>query len=196
MAVPSRVSPLILQTQAESRPYSRDSSRFRGGVRIFIPSTVIRHGVGPDFIRLRNCVPMVVHYRETASAEPVALKVVPVTGCCLFRYHHETVFVRLCFPTPAIGKGGRGGVRIFIPSTAIRHRVGPDFIRLRNCVPMVVHCRETASAEPVALKVVPVTGCCLFRYHHETVFVRLCFPTPAIGKDGHVYTKYRYAISR
>ena len=55
-AVLSRVSLHILHTQAESGAYSRDSSRFP--LRRLFMSTVNRHRVSPQFIRLRNCVPM------------------------------------------------------------------------------------------------------------------------------------------
>ena len=40
--------------------------------------------------------------------------------------------------------------------TVNRHRVIPESIMPRNCVPMVVHCRESAGTGPVNLKVVPV----------------------------------------
>ena len=63
-AVPSRVSLLILHTQAESGAYSRDSSRFPRR-RPFI-RTAIRHRVSPDFIGSRNCVPMAL----TAESPP------------------------------------------------------------------------------------------------------------------------------
>ena len=47
----------------------------------------------------------------------------------------------------------RGGVHLFI-LTAIRHRVSPEFIGSRNCVPMAFTARESAGIGPVVLKVV------------------------------------------
>ena len=47
LAVPPRVSPLILHTRAESGAYSRDFSRFPR-----------RRRASPEFIESRNCVPM------------------------------------------------------------------------------------------------------------------------------------------
>ena len=54
--IPSRVSLLILHTQAKSGTKSPDSSRFPRR-RPFI-YTAIRHRVSPEFIRPRNCVSM------------------------------------------------------------------------------------------------------------------------------------------
>ena len=62
-AVPSRVSLLILHTQAESGAYLRDStplSRFP----LRFPLTVMRHRATLEFIRSRNCVTDDVHYRD------------------------------------------------------------------------------------------------------------------------------------
>ena len=56
LAVPSRVSLLILHTQAESGAYSRDCSRCRRR-RPYI-FTATHHGVSPGFIGSRNCVPI------------------------------------------------------------------------------------------------------------------------------------------
>ena len=44
----------------------------------------------------------------------------------------------------------------------------------------ILYCRESAGTEPVVFKVVQVTGCCLFRYHHGPMNVRLSFPTTTI----------------
>ena len=51
--------------------------------------------------------------------------------------------------------------------TAVRHRVSPEFIGSRNCVPM-------------AFTAVPVTGAA-FAGHHGPINVRLSFSTPTIG---------------
>ena len=55
----------------------------------------------------------------------------------------------------------RGGVHFFIKA-AIRHRVIPEFIGSRNCVPMVFTAEKSAGTGPVNLRVVP-NGCCLGR---------------------------------
>ena len=55
--VPSRVILLILYTQAESGAYPGNFSRFSRR-RLFI-YIVNRHRVSPEFIRPRNCIPMV-----------------------------------------------------------------------------------------------------------------------------------------
>ena len=56
LAVPFRVSLLILHTQAESGAYSRDSSRCpRRRPYIF---TITHHRVSPEFTGSRNSVPM------------------------------------------------------------------------------------------------------------------------------------------
>ena len=46
--------------------------------------------------------------------------------------------------------------------TAIRHRVSPEFIGSRNCVPMALTAESPPGTGPVNLKVVP-NGCCLGR---------------------------------
>ena len=56
MAVPSRVSLLILYTSAESGAYSRDSSQCPQRCPYIF--TTIHHRVSHDFIGSRNCVPM------------------------------------------------------------------------------------------------------------------------------------------
>ena len=57
-AVPSRVSLLILHTQAESGAYLRDPTPpFPLSATVSI-RTVMRHRASAEFIRLRNCVPM------------------------------------------------------------------------------------------------------------------------------------------
>ena len=93
-AVPSRVSLLILHTQAESGAYSRDSSRFPRW-RPFI-YTAIRHRISPEYIGSPDCVPM-AFIAESPPARPVVLKVVPALAD-----HHGPINVRLSFPTSTI----------------------------------------------------------------------------------------------
>ena len=98
-AVLSRVSPLILHTQTESGAYSRDSSRFPGGVHIFIETT-IRQRASPDLIGSRNCVPMA--FTASAGTGPVVFKLVSSNGCCHFSGHHGPINARLSFPHPLL----------------------------------------------------------------------------------------------
>ena len=65
LAVPSRVSPFILHTQAKSGAYSRDSSRFPRR-RPHIPSTTIESV--PSLSLSRSCVPMALT-TESAPAQ-------------------------------------------------------------------------------------------------------------------------------
>ena len=55
-AVPSRVSLFVFVIQAESDPYSRDSSRFPRWCSFIL--SAIRHWVSLEFIGPRNGVPM------------------------------------------------------------------------------------------------------------------------------------------
>ena len=57
----------------------------------------------------------------------------------------------------------RGGVLLFI-YTAIRHRVSPEFIGSRNCVPMAFTAESPpAQGQQVVLKVVLVTGAAILQ---------------------------------
>ena len=93
-AVPSRVSPLILHTQAESSIINHQSS---------IINLVLTHGIPPAFrdsVHIYRQTPSSqsrsyrvtqqrtdgVHFRESAGTGPVVLKVFH-NGCCLFRHH-------------------------------------------------------------------------------------------------------------
>ena len=103
-AVPSRVSLLILQTQAESHAYSWDSSRFpRRPPFIYLnhhtPSGQSRaYRVG----QLRTDG---VHCRQSAGTTgPVVLKVVPVTGAAILQVIMDQLMCvsLFSFPTPTI----------------------------------------------------------------------------------------------
>ena len=96
--VPSRVSLLIIHTQAEPPgAYSQDFSRFPRRRPLFIPPTA--HRVSPELIRSRNCVPMAFIAEGPPAPGPVVLKVVPVTGAA-FAGDHGPINVRLSFPHP------------------------------------------------------------------------------------------------
>ena len=79
LAVPSRVSLLILYTNAESGAYSQHSSRVPQR-RPYIFASTRHHRTSPEFIGSRNCVSNCVHCRESVGTGPVLLKVVRVTG--------------------------------------------------------------------------------------------------------------------
>ena len=99
---PSRASLLILHThEAESGAYSRDSSRSPRR-RPYIPSTAI--GSVPSSSghalahRLRS-LPRVRRLRVSSPQDSSR------NGCCHFRYHRGSIFMRLSFPTPSIHIG-------------------------------------------------------------------------------------------
>ena len=100
-AIPSRVSLLILHTQAESGSYSRDSSRFPRR-RPFIYLNRHTPSGQSRVYRVTQLRTDSVHCRESAGTGPVNLKVVPVTGAALAG-HRGPLHVRLSFPTPTIG---------------------------------------------------------------------------------------------
>ena len=79
MAVPSRVSLLILYTNAESGVYSRYSSRVPRR-RPYIFASTTHHRASPEFIGSRILCTDCVHCRESVGTGPVILKVVRVTG--------------------------------------------------------------------------------------------------------------------
>ena len=97
-AVRSPVNLLFLRTQAESGSYSRgDSSRFPRRRLFIIPPTAI--GSVPSLpghtiaYRWRSLL-RVCRHRDNSPQGSSS------NGCCLFRYHHRPIIVRLSFPTP------------------------------------------------------------------------------------------------
>ena len=102
--VPSRVSPLVIPTQAESGANSRYSSRFPRRRPCIIPSTAIGPvpGLSGHAISYQwRSLP-----RESAGTGPVVLNQgYSSNGCCLFRCHQEQICMRLSFPTPTINIG-------------------------------------------------------------------------------------------
>ena len=126
-AVLSRVSLLILHTQAGSSAYSRDSSRVPrqrpfnyikppyaiGSVPSFSSQSRV-YCVSPEFIgsvpslsckfRVYRATQMrtdSVRCRESAGTRPVNLKVIP-NECCLDRGHHGPINIYLSFPHPLL----------------------------------------------------------------------------------------------
>ena len=79
LVVPSRVSLLILYTNAEYGSYSRDSSRCPRRHPYILASTT-HHRVSPEFIGSRNCVPMTFTAESPLGTAPVVLKVARVTS--------------------------------------------------------------------------------------------------------------------
>ena len=115
-AVPSRVSPLILHTQAESDwlmmlTYSRDSSRFpRRRPFLYIPIPPSAIGSVPSLAdhanayRWRSLPPRVSLSQHKASIIVLIRYLVSLgNGFCLSRCHHGLIFVRLSFPPPTFG---------------------------------------------------------------------------------------------
>ena len=104
-AVPSRISLLILHTQAESGAYSRDSSRFPRR-RLYI--NLNRHaplGQSRAFqvTQLRTDG---VHCRESAGTGPVVLKIVPVTGAAFLQINVDQLTCASLSPHPILVRSG------------------------------------------------------------------------------------------
>ena len=99
-AVPFHVSLLILHTQVESGAYSRDSSSFPR--RYLVIYAVNRHRISPEFISSQiayrwRSMPRVRRHRARSRQGSSN------DGCCLFKYRHGAINVRLSFPTPTNG---------------------------------------------------------------------------------------------
>ena len=113
-AVSSRVSLLILYTQAESDAYSRDSSRFprrdaysRDSSRFprrrpFIYLNRHTSSSQSRVYRVTQLRTDGVHCRESAGTGPVVFKVVLVTGAAILQVTMDQL-KRLSFPTPTVG---------------------------------------------------------------------------------------------
>ena len=101
-AVSSRVSLLILHTQAEFDAYPRDSSRFpRRHPFIFYLSRHTPSGQS----RVRRVTELRtddVRCRESSCTGPVVLKIIPVTGAAVTSTL-RLISVRLSFPTHTFG---------------------------------------------------------------------------------------------
>ena len=96
-AVPSRVTLLIIHTQADSGAYSRDFSHFpRRRTFIYINC----HPTSGQF-RVHQVTQLRtdgVHCRESAGTVPVVPQGSSSNGCYLFRPHHGPINVHLSFP--------------------------------------------------------------------------------------------------
>ena len=100
LAVPSRVSLLILHVQAESGAYVRDSSRFprrRPFMYLNLHTPLGQFRVYRAITQLGNDA---VNCRGSPGARPVVLKVVPATGALLAGHHGPST--RLSFPHPLL----------------------------------------------------------------------------------------------
>ena len=96
-AVPSRISLLILHTQAESGAYSRDSSRFpRRRLFIKLPTAIwsVPSLSGHAIAYQWRSTPRVRRHRAGS------LQGSSSNGCCLCRSHDGPADVRLSFPIP------------------------------------------------------------------------------------------------
>ena len=110
-AVPSRVSLLILNSQADSSANSRDPFRFQQRRRPCIlyrqPPTANRHRVSLELIRLHAIIAYrwlsLPRVRRRRANNPQGSS---SNGSCLFRYHYEYTDQLLCaslFPHHTIG---------------------------------------------------------------------------------------------
>ena len=105
--VPSRVSLLILHTQAESGAFSRDSSRFRWRR----PSIYLNGHAALGQSRVYRVTQLRtggVHCRESAGTGPVVLKAVPVTsGAATFlQVTMDRLMRAYLFPHPHLVQSG------------------------------------------------------------------------------------------
>ena len=100
-AVPSRVSLLILHTQAESGAYSRDSSPFTRR-RPFICFNCHIPSSQPRVHKVAQLRTDGVHCRESAGKGPVFLKVVPVTGSAILRVTMNQLMCASLFSHPLL----------------------------------------------------------------------------------------------
>ena len=100
LAVPSRVSLLILHTQAESGAYSRNSSRCpRRRPYIF---TTTHHRVSPEFIGSRSCVPMAFTAESPLAQGQYSPKGSSSNGCRLCITMDQLLLCAYLFPRPLL----------------------------------------------------------------------------------------------
>ena len=97
LAVPSRVSLLILHTQAESGAYSRDWSDVHGGVHILLP----RHTIG-SFIGSRNCVPIAFTAESPLAQGQYSPQGSSSNGCRLCITMDQLLLWASVFPHPLL----------------------------------------------------------------------------------------------
>ena len=101
-AIPSRVSLLILNAQAESGAYSRNSPAFRGGVHLFF--YLYRHPPSGQsrVYRVTQLRTDGQHCRESAGTRPVVLKMVSVTGAAFSGITMDQLICASLFPHPPL----------------------------------------------------------------------------------------------
>ena len=100
LAIPSRVSLLILHTQAESGAYSRDSSRCPQR-RPYIFTTT-HHRVSPEFIGSRSCVPMVFTAESPLAQGQYSPQGNSSNGCRLCITMYPFLLCASLFPHPLV----------------------------------------------------------------------------------------------
>ena len=100
LAVPSRVSLLILHTQAESGAYSRDCSPCPRR-RLYIFATT-HHRVSPGFIRSRNCVPIALTAESPLVQGQYSSQGSSSNGCRLCITMDQLLLCASFFPYPLV----------------------------------------------------------------------------------------------
>ena len=70
--------------------------------------------------------------------------------------------------------------------TSNHHRVSPVFYQVVQIQTDDVHCRESAGAGPVVLKVVSVTGAAFSGIIMDQLMCASLFPNPPLMCSGHV----------
>ena len=180
-AAPSRVSLLILHTQAESGAFSRDSHpAFRHGQstgimvthiarvwinRVRLPILLVVSGTGKMNIPLSAFVPDNFVSRDGFGSpvphQPAHLHTQAESGAYLrdsSRVPRRRPYVHLNRHTPS------GQSRVY---------------RVTQLRTDGVHCRGSAGTGPVNLKVVP-NEYCFRRSHHGPTHIRISFPYPLL----------------
>ena len=100
LAVPSRVSLLILHTQAESGAYSRDCSRcLRRRPYIF---TKAHYRASPGFIGSRNCVPIAFTAESPLAQGQYSSQGSSSNGCRLCITMDQLLLCASLFPHPLL----------------------------------------------------------------------------------------------
>ena len=165
----------------------------RGGCRRKGPSTARGYAPRRRGAQPSSCAWSKGRYSTTgrSSTEHVRASLLNVAFFSFFFSAHSTnhqsrVSLFILYTQAESGGYSRNSSRFprrrpLIYIAILRHRVSPEFIGSRNCIPVYgVHCRESAGTGQVALKVVPVTGAAFFAGHYGPINVHLSFPTPTI----------------
>ena len=125
--MPSSVRLLTLPTQAESGAYSRDSSRFPRQRHSPFIYTGNLHWISPEFIGLRNCVPISFTAESLPAHRARSLQGSPSTECRLFRYPRGPVNVNVSLSLVILNVLTRTNVTSTFPKCARFQQETPEY---------------------------------------------------------------------